>query len=889
VTEQLTADTTLAHYRIISRIGAGGMGEVYRARDSRLDREVAIKILPAALSNDEDRLARFEQEARATSALNHPNILTVYDIGMHEGSPYIVAELLEGEELRDRLNSGRLPLRKAVDYAHQVVSGLSAAHEKGIIHRDIKPENLFITKDDRAKILDFGLAKLAEPVTQPSGPEEETRKVLTNPGMVLGTVGYMSPEQIRGQTIDHRSDIFSFGVVLFEMLTGQRAFQAESVIETMHAILNADVPDLDHSDSRVSPALDKLMRRCLEKKPEHRFHSTHDLCFALDALSAPTSSSGNNLTTTARALVDGHSKSWSGRSYLPWILATVLGVALLALVTVYLNRPSANARLARLSFIPPPELGFNDTLADAAVISPDGQKIAFTGTSADGKVMLYVRGLDSTETKLLPGSENAVEPFWSPDSRSVAFGSNGKLKRSDLLGGDAQVLCNAARMTGGAWNKDGVIVFGADFRTALSQVPATGGEPKAATSKSENNLNEVHQSPYFLPDGRHFLFRRDLGNDPQGIWVGALDSTEIKQVLTDNSSLVYAPPGWLIFIRNDALVAQAFDATSLKLSGEPHAMITGQKNSLGFQRRFSVSDNGVLVWQGQWQRDYQLIWYDRDGKQVGTVDAPVKVSLGQDPHISPDGKRLAVKRDSNLWVIDLDMGTGQRITSAFSQLPVWSPDGSRIAFSARDGLTLKDANGFGDNEAILPGANFPHDWSADGRFIIFLRRGVKTQLDLYALPLFGERKEHLLLQSPFDDRSPRSSPDGRWLAYATDETGNYEIYVQSFSADGKLGTEKKRISTTGGNYPVWRQDGTELFFIAADGNLMSCSVKTGGAEFQFSAPKPLFKTRILGGTFSTHEYDVSPDGQRFLVGTLVGDSKAAPPTVILNWTAELKN
>jgi eukaryotic-like serine/threonine-protein kinase len=886
----LPPNTRLGRYDIRTQVGAGGMGEVYLAEDTRLHRRVALKILPAELASDEVRMRRFEQEASATSALNHPNILTVYDIGTHDGSSFIVAELLEGEELRGRLRDGAIPQRKAVEYAQQIVAGLSAAHERGVVHRDLKPENIFVTADDRVKILDFGLAKL-KPAALAGGVDTEaaTRKPLTNPGVIMGTVGYMSPEQVRGAPADHRSDIFSFGVILYEMLSGRRPFAGDSVVETLNAILKDDAPELDGDGAaKVAPALDKIMRRCLEKKPEHRFHSAHDLGLALEVLSSPTSSSGSGLTAAASAAVAETTKpAWRGR--IPWVVAGVCAlVAVAALAYAFFNRPSLNEKAARLTFNPPPELSFNDTQAEWAVISPDGQQIVFSAR-ADGRNRLYVRSLDSTEAKLLPGSDNPIEPFWSPDSRSVAFGSDGKLKRSDISsGGNAQVLCDAARMVGGTWSKEGVIVFAPDYQTTLAQVSAQGGEPKPVAMTAEGTDAERHRYPYFLPDGRHFLFSREN----KGIWAGSLDSPEIKQlvpdVMTGYSPSVYAPQGYLIFVRNDALVAQAFDAARLALTGEPVPVITGQRNDLG-NRRFSVSNGGTLLWQGLWQHEYQLVWFDREGRQTGTVDAPARVGTGQDPNISPDGKRLVVKREQNLWVIDLEKGTGQRITSTFAQHPVWSPDGTRLLYSSgNNGLTVKNANGSGEAEILRPGATFPRAWTPDGRFIIFARRGVKTRLDLYALPLFGERKEHLLLDSPFDEYQMKLSPDGRWLAYATDETGDYEIYVQSFSSDGKLGADKKRVSTNGGRLPVWRRDGSELFFVAPDGMLMSSSVKTGGAEFQFATPKPLFKTRMLTWFNNWHEYDVSPDGQRFLIGTLVGDTRAQPPTVILNWAAELK-
>jgi serine/threonine protein kinase len=891
--EELLPHTTLSHYRIVSKLGAGGMGEVYRALDTRLDREVAIKVLPASFAQDSDRLSRFEVEAKATGALNHPNILTVHDIGTASaelgGAPYIVSELLDGTELRQQLNEGALTVRHSVEYAQQITAGLAAAHSKGIIHRDLKPENLFVTQDGRVKILDFGLAKLKpQKLTGGVDSEAPTKMPLTDPGVVMGTVGYMSPEQVRGEEVDHRSDIFSFGLILYEMLRGERAFQRETMAETMTAILKEEVPEFTETNAKISPQLEKIVRRCLEKKPERRFQSTSDLGFALEALSAPPSSSGNNLTTTANALIEGKAKPSVWRNRLAWIVAGVFALLSLALGLLYFNRPSTETRAMRLTFTPPLELAFNDTQSDAAVISPDGQKIAFTATSADGKSMLYVRNLDASEVKLLPGSENALEPFWSPDSRSIAFASKGKLKRSDLSGGNAQVLCDAARLTGGSWSKDGVIVFQADFSAKLSQVSAQGGEPKPATVRPDDQDVDRQRNPYFLPDGRHYLFAGGMDGNQPGLWVGSLDSPEIKKLMTINTPFVYAPPGWLIFVRNEALVAQAFDAATLTLSGEPLPIITGQRTEIGAPRRFSVSDNGVLVWQERWQRDYQLVWFDREGKQQGTVDAPVKLLLGQDPYLSPDGKHLAVKREQNLWVIDLEKGTGLRITSNISQIPVWSPDGSRILYHGGRGMSVKAASGVGDAELLLAGQNWPAAWSPDGRFIIFLRRGVKTRHDLWVLPMVGERKEYLLLNSPFDDRDAQLSPNGRWLAYSTDETGSYEIYVQSFSAEGKLGADKKRVSTEGGRYPVWRRDSSELFFVATDSQLMSSSVKTGGTEFQFATPKPLFKTRMLASGTNYHELNVSPDGQRFLIGTLIGDTKAQPPTVILNWTAEVK-
>ena len=571
---------------------------------------------------------------------------------------------------------------------------------------------------------------------------------------------------------------------------------------------------------------------------------------------------------------------------LPWIAAIVMALIAAVFAYAFFNRHSeTRGQAERLSFQPPAELSFNDVQPDWAVISPDGQKIAFTAFK-DGKSLLYVREMGSDEAKLLPGSDNALEPFWSPDSKSIAYGSNGKLKRSDLSGGNAQVLCDAARMVGGSWSKDGTIIFTPDYRSTLVQVSSKGGEPQPVAVNGEEGYIDRHRYPFFLPDGRHFLFYRET----KGVWVGSIDSPEVKQILPDNSGAVYAE-GYLIFIRNESLVAQAFDAAKLELNGEAKPLITAEKSWIN-NFRYSASNTGVLLWQGIWARDYQLLWFDREGKQIGSVEGVTKIAVGEDPHISPDGKRLVIKRNppNTIWTIDLEKGTSERITADFGQIPVWSPDGSRIAYSGSAGLLIKASNGLGDPQMVLPiGASFPYTWSPDGRYILYVRRGVKTGFDLFALSMDGQPTESPLLNSQFDENHPALSPDGKWLAYEANDTGDYEVYVQAFGPDGELGTDRKRVSTSGGGMPVWRRDGSELYFISNDGQLMSAAIKKRTNDFQFDTPKVLFKTRMLGHGVSTHEFDVSPDGQRFLIGTLVGDSKASPPTVILNWTSLLKN
>ncbi len=574
----------------------------------------------------------------------------------------------------------------------------------------------------------------------------------------------------------------------------------------------------------------------------------------------------------------------------PWIVAGALTIVAAVFAYGYFNgSATGNSRVIRLSFEPPAGLSFNDVQPDWAVISPDGQRIAFSATDSGGKNMLYVRELNLAEAKLLAGSDNPLEPFWSPDSRSIAYGSNGKLKRSDLSGGNAQVLCDAARMVGGSWNNEGTIIFVPDYRTTIVQVSANGGEPKPVAMNLLEGEVQRHRYPYFLPDGRRFLFL----NEQKGIWAGSLDSSEILQIVPDNSPGVFSKEGYLIFIRNETLVAQRFDPKSLALTGEPMPLIPDQKSWVN-NFRFSASNTGILVWQGVWEREYQLTWFDREGKAVGTIEASAKVAVGQDPRISPDGKRVVVKRNppNTIWVVDLEKANSIRITSDFGQMPLWSPDGARLAYSGVGGLVTKASSGLGEPKIVLSsttsGATFPCCWSPDGRFIIYLKRGLKTRLDLYAVTLDAEKKEVLLLNSPFDERSPALSPDGKWLAYSADDTGAWEIYVQSFSVDGKLGSNRKRVSTTGGRLPVWSRDGRELFFIADDGQLMSSSTKASGEAFEFTAPKALLRTRMLADSGSFHEYDVSPDGEKFLIGTLIGEPTAPPPTVILNWPQLLR-
>jgi serine/threonine protein kinase len=880
----IAAGTKLGRYEIRSKLGEGGMGEVYCARDEKLNRDVAIKVLPSTLSQDADRLRRFEQEAQAAGALNHPNILAVYDVGMHNNSPYIVSELLEGEELREQLNDGSLPQRKALDFAQQIAQGLAVAHERGITHRDLKPENLFVTNDGRVKILDFGLAKLRPLRNESVSSEIDTRKQITDPGTVMGTVGYMSPEQVRGHEADHRSDIFSFGSVLYEMLSGQRAFRRDTMAETMTAILKEEPPELSETNAKISLPLEKIVRRCLEKKPERRFHSAHDLAFAIESLSGTTTSSGQTETIATLTTLSTRSRI---TKHLPWIVAGVLFIALLAalpFVISSLRRAPVDTPVTRVSVLPPEK----STLGTVTV-SPDGRRLAFIATDATGKRLLWVRPLDSLASHPLAGTDDASYPFWSPDSRFIGFFAGGKLKKIEVTGGPPSTLCNAPNGRGGAWNRDNVIVFAPGVRSGLSKVSAAGGEPSPVTTLDSSRQENTHRFPQFLPDGRHFLyFARSIQRENSAIYVSSIDQPQAKRIISTDTGVAYAP-GYLLFTRETALMAQAFDVASLALTGAPFSVA----EQVGHRRTnnesyFSVSETGVLVYQSGDAGKSQLVWFDRSGKQLGAPGPPGEYLF---PTLSPDEKRVAIGRTDpqtstfDIWLVDLARGIPSRFTFGLASdvYPVWSPDGSRIVFgSNRDGawsLYQKSSSGAGSEEAILKSSDqtWPSDWSLDGRFILYTHTIPDTQGDLWVIPLFGDRQPIPFFQTKFNERNGVFSPDGKWIAYQSDDSGSYQVWVQSFPAGSKW-----QVSIEGGTWPRFRRDGKELFYLAANGKLIAVEVKANTSGLEFSAPKPLFDTH------TTDRYAVTADGQRFLLTTPVEESTSAPITVILNWTAEAK-
>jgi Tol biopolymer transport system component len=884
--------TKLGRYEIRSQIGEGGMGEVYLARDTQLGRDVAVKVLPSAYSIDKDRLHRFEQEACAASALNHPSIIVIHDIGTHDGAPYIVSELLEGQTLRSRIGGTPLGQRRAVDYALQIAQGLAAAHEKGIVHRDLKPENIFLTKDGRIKILDFGVAKLTQPDRNQSQTNIPTRRVDTDPGVVIGTAGYMSPEQVRGKGLDYRSDIFSLGAILYELLSGRRAFQGESAADTMSAILKEDPPELTETNKTISPALERLVNHCLEKNPDARFHSARDLAFALEAVST---SPGSGETFTA---VTPMAPRASLVKHLPWLIVALLGIALLIALPfaiLYFRQTPPATPVATRFFIYPPERAY---YGGSFAVSPDGRRVV-SRISFEGKVLLWVHALDSLTAQPLAGTEDSSLPFWSPDSRFIGFFSKGKLRKIEVTGGPVQTLCDAPDPRGGTWNADGVIVFAPKGGDVLYRVGAAGGTPVPLTALDTSRKETSHYHPRFLPDGRHFLY---LANSPQresaGIYVGSLDKQVPKLLVNTDASAAYAPPGYLLFLRDRTLMAQGFDADRLELKGEAFSVVE-QVDRLGASGArfalFSVSETGVLTYRSGFSDSSQLIWFDREGKPLGTVGPTGGYNS---PWLSPDEKRVAFGRQesqgggSDIWLLELARGNLNRFTfdPAGDQYPIWSHDGSRIVFSSdREGvlnLYQKAASGAGNDEVLLKSdyPKIPNDWSADGRFILYQTGGLST--DLWVLPLSGEQKPFPFLQTEFNEGWARFSPDGKWIAYNSNESGSWQVYVQSFPASGG----KWMISTDGGAQPQWRGDGKELFYISSNRKLTAVDVKGNGSTFEAGVPKALFDLRLQtpGLPGPRNSFIVAADGKRFLVASISEERLTTPTTVVMNWTADLK-
>jgi len=873
----LAASTRLGAYEILAPLGAGGMGEVYRARDSKLGREVAIKILPTAVSADRNRLTRFEQEARSASALNHPNIVTIYEIGSVDSVSYIAMELVQGKTLRELLTEGPLPAKRLLALSAQIADGLARAHEAGIVHRDLKPDNVMITRDGLVKILDFGLAKLAGS-SSPEMSHLPTVAEPTEPGMVVGTVGYMSPEQAMGRQVDFRSDQFSLGSILYEMATGKRAFSRGSAPETMAAIIREEPEPLPSLASQVPTALRWAIERCLAKEPEERYGSTRDLARDLAQLR-------DHISGISQEASPARTSRRRGRFVAAWAASLVLVAALVALVGPR-SRNEPSVRPVRFSVTIPGE-----AVGSRVTVSPDGSRLAIEAFS-QGQRRIFLRRLDSDETVELQGTFGAGGHFWSPDSRHLAFWADGKLKKIPIAGGPPVDLCDAVVIGSGTWNRNGTILFPQRANPpGLFRVSDAGGEAVRVTACKPEEEN--HNRPWFLPDGRRFLYHVNVlpGSDKRReLRLGSLASNEGRIVTRLDSRAEYSPTGHLVYARESALFAQRFDEKNARLMGEPTLVADDVNYFLNTaDAQFSVSQTGILAYRAGISPS-KITWFGRDGKEIGQLEQ-MMVGLGRF-RISPEGARVAIgisdKRTGtgDIWVFDLRRQVSTRLHSdtVHEFMPVWTPDGTKLLYGsdrrgAPDIYEITTGETPGSEKVLLEqdGLQQPEDISRDGRFVAYVSAERWPNTHIWLLPLQGERRPSPWARTRFIEASPRFSPDGRWIAYQSDESGVPEIYV----AQTQGGGGKRRISPAGGRHPRWRADGRELYYVGPGDFVMAVPV-TPGARMEAGASAPLFRVEGISN------YDVTADGSRFLVSTSSDPDRDPQVRVIVNWTAVLK-
>jgi len=875
----LAPGTKLGPYEVCVPLGAGGMGEVYRAKDTRLERTVAIKILPAEFAHDPVRKQRFEREAKTISSLNHPHICVLYDVGHQDGTDYLVMECVEGETLTKRLEKGPLPLEQVLKYGAQIADALDKAHRSGVVHRDLKPGNIVLASVG-AKLLDFGLAKLVNPLASGMALTADTpRAAMTEEGTIVGTFQYMSPEQVQGKELDGRSDIFSLGAVLYEMVTGKKAFEGKSQLSVASAILEKEPEPITSAKPLTPPALNHAIRKCLAKLSDERWQSASDLASELKWI-------GESAGQEAGSALRG--SAGKAREKIAWLIAGASVVALIAVAIWWRNsRPPQQTM-----YFPAP---MTVPVRDIAV-SPNGHTIAVVAyLESARKNVIWIYDVGSPAARNLADTAGATFPFWSPDGQTVAFFADGKLKKLELSGGPVQTICDAPSGRGGTWNKDGVIVFTPDARLGggLYRVPASGGTPVLISSPDQSRGEDSHRYPMFLPDGKHFLYMTPSFSGQKGvdaIFVGRLDSNEKHFVVEADANAAYAAPGYLVFYRGKALLAQPFDLKRFSVTGEPATILTDVENLLPVKWVvFGVSDSGLLVAQtGSAANLSQPLWFDRKGKEQGTVGQP---AVYGNVSLAPNGREVAVNKSDSLslntdiWTYDLQHEAAKRLTfnTAYLAAPIWSPDARRLIFYSNqthgNDLYLKDSDSH-EEKLILhtDSEQFANDWSRDAKYILYTRVS-----ELWVLT-YPELKSNLFLKSPSIVAGAQFSPNGKWVAYASNETGRWEIYVTSFpEARGKW-----QVSSGGAEQPRWRADGKELFFLSADNTMMAAPVTT---ETNFDSGKPvaLFQTAPRQPSSSRDQfvYDVSKDGQHFLILTQVKQTGTPPMTVVLNWTAKL--
>jgi eukaryotic-like serine/threonine-protein kinase len=945
----LIPGTQLGPYEIIGPLGVGGMGEVYRARDSKLGREVALKVLPAAFAADVERMARFRREAQVLASLNHPNIAAVY--GLEDGSlpedkppavhldpnsssrapvivsgtpPALVMELVEGPTLAERLRQRRLELEDSLPIARQIAEALEAAHDRGIIHRDLKPANVKIRPDGVVKILDFGLAKAVQgdPASSDLQNSPTISHMTTMAGTILGTAAYMSPEQAKGKTLDRRTDVWSFGCVLFEMLSGKQAFSGETSSDILADVIRGE-PHWQELPATLPARLSELLRRCLQKDSKQRLQAIGEARIAIEqTLAEITVVANSSIETMAAAAASASgvhppnaASPSSGisapslaaipvasrkGSILPWILAALFA-SLAAWMGYNQIAYSKNPAPAIVTQILPPDgetFALTGNYAGPPVLSPDSRYLAFVTANKDGLRRLWIRPLSDAKPQLIANSDGATEPFWSPDSRSVAYFASGKMYRVDISGGSSRLVTVATNSRGGAWSSNGTILYGPNPALGLWTVPESGGPGQALTKPDPIVHTPNRRWPQFLPDGKHFICfaRSDVTAAESGVFAGSLDGSPLKLILHTDSSAIYAPPGYLLFIQGGVLVAQKFDLRSLSVSGEPLPLAQhAEVNAIVYRGIVAASDNGLLVYgtgSGA-QGSYSIQWADRQGKVLQTIGDPAEYS---DPRISHDGQKLAVSIDTgeggnNIWVFDLAHGTRNRVTfgNGINAGATWSPDDKSLIFSSGRGGTFQlyeqPADGSGEARRITDStatevAGF---WSRDGKYLAYtVPNSGNDASQIWLLPFFGARKPYAFLHSSYDVLNPAISPDSKWLAFASNETGHNEIYVVPLAG----GAGKWQVSSQGGVEPRWSSTGNEISYLSPDGDLMVADIQSSSNSIGVGKVTKLFHVGETSA-LTIFRYDFPPDGKRFLVMTAGVQAHTDPLTVVSNWTALL--